>query len=78
MNPIKDLKNEHRGIETALRILERVANRFGQAPDPELVIDGEALIDFFRTFADTCHHGKEEQLLFPALEQLGVSRQGRV
>jgi hemerythrin-like domain-containing protein len=27
-------------------------------------------------FVDTCHHGKEEDYLFPALEQLGVSRNG--
>ena len=76
MNPIEELKDEHRGIETALRVLESMAGRLDQAPNAELVRDGEALIDFFRTFSDACHHGKEEKLLFPALERIGVSRQG--
>ena len=29
---------------------------------------------FFREFADRCHHGKEEDLLFPALEAQGFPR----
>ena len=32
-------------------------------------------ITFIRLFADACHHGKEEDLLFPALEEAGMSRQ---
>src|SRR5262249_33849697 len=31
-------------------------------------------IDFFRHFADHCHHGKEEQHLFPLLEARGFPR----
>jgi hemerythrin-like domain-containing protein len=37
--------------------------------------DIEAFADcvtFIRLFADACHHGKEEDLLFPALEQAGM------
>ncbi|MFV1998971.1 MAG: hemerythrin domain-containing protein [Acidimicrobiia bacterium] len=29
-------------------------------------------ITFFRLFADACHHGKEEDLLFPELERAGL------
>ncbi len=29
-------------------------------------------ITFFRLFADACHHGKEEDLLFPELEEQGM------
>ena len=29
-----------------------------------------------RTFADKCHHGKEEELLFPALAGKGIPMQG--
>ena len=32
------------------------------------------LLEFFTVFVDKCHHGKEEELLFPALEQIGVER----
>jgi hemerythrin-like domain-containing protein len=30
------------------------------------------LLDFFKTFADRCHHRKEEQVLFPKLVALGI------
>ncbi len=76
MNPIDELKAEHRGIETALAVLESIADRIASSGDPETHRDAEALIDFFKTFADTCHHGKEENVLFPALERVGVLRQG--
>ena len=33
-------------------------------------------VDFIRNFADRTHHGKEEDNLFPALEQHGMPRQG--
>jgi hemerythrin-like domain-containing protein len=29
-------------------------------------------VTFIRLFADACHHGKEEDLLFPALEEVGL------
>ncbi len=32
--------------------------------------------DFFSTFADRCHHAKEEDLLFPRLESRGMPREG--
>src|SRR3989337_494578 len=34
------------------------------------------LLEFFRLFADRCHHGKEEDLLFPLLEKKGLPRAG--
>jgi hemerythrin-like domain-containing protein len=33
-------------------------------------------IEFFRLYADRCHHGKEEDLLFPELEEKGMPRSG--
>ncbi|MEW5720433.1 MAG: hemerythrin domain-containing protein [Chloroflexota bacterium] len=33
-------------------------------------------VGFFRNFADKCHHGKEEDELFPALEQRGMPKRG--
>jgi hemerythrin-like domain-containing protein len=32
-------------------------------------------VTFIRLFADACHHGKEEDLLFPELEKSGMSRE---
>lgn len=69
------LRDEHEVILRALALLERLGERL-EAGRP---VDRKALswlVDFFRTFADRCHHGKEEQHLFPALERHGVPREG--
>lgn len=57
-----------------LRIMSQIAGNIrSQADlDPEEI---EKIIDFLRTFADLCHHGKEETSLFPALIDAGMSRQ---
>jgi hemerythrin-like domain-containing protein len=41
----------------------------GQA-DPVFI---ETAVDFFRTYADRCHHGKEEDLLFAQLRDKNLS-----
>ncbi len=75
MRPTEILKEEHQGIKTGLRILGRIADQLqaGQAVPPEHM---EQLVDFIRTFADRCHHGKEEDLLFVEMEKAGVPREG--
>jgi len=40
----------------------------GSVPDEEL----EKMLEFIRNFADGVHHAKEEEHLFPALEQIGI------
>jgi hemerythrin-like domain-containing protein len=76
MNPIEELKTEHRAVEASLRILENLCGKIerqGKIPEPA---HADQLLEFFTVFVDTCHHGKEEALLFPALEAQGVPRQG--
>jgi hemerythrin-like domain-containing protein len=75
MKPTEELMAEHRAIERMLRILERVAERL-EAGAPTDPADLEAIVEFIRIFADRCHHGKEEDLLFQAMETAGVPRQG--
>ncbi len=73
--PTAMLRHEHEVILRALALLERLGQRL-EAGQP---VDRTALAwlrDFFGTFADRCHHGKEEQHLFPALERRGVPREG--
>lgn len=73
MRPTEVLMEEHRVIEQVLACLDRMADRCES--DQPLDTDSAAqAIDFFRTFADRCHHGKEEDLLFPLMEQKGFSR----
>lgn len=69
------LRHEHEVFLRALALLEGIGKDLG-AGTP---VDRDALawlIDFFRTFADRCHHTKEEQHLFPTLERRGVPRDG--
>ncbi len=75
MKPIEELMTEHRAIESSLKILGAVCDRI---EDENLLANPEhidGLIEFFRVFADKCHHGKEETRLFPALETHGLERE---
>jgi hemerythrin-like domain-containing protein len=72
--PTAMLVQEHEVILRGLTALEK----FGWRLESGQPVDREALawlIDFFRTFADRCHHGKEEQHLFPALERHGLPKE---
>jgi hemerythrin-like domain-containing protein len=69
------LRKEHEAILKMLDASEEAARRIesGQTVAPETL---EGLLEFFRLFADRCHHGKEEDLLFPLLETRGLPRHG--
>ena len=75
MRPTDVLRNEHVAIQTALRILSVIC---GKLRANEIVNAGEvdSLLEFITEFADRCHHGKEEALLFPAMEKAGIPREG--
>ena len=70
-----DLRNEHEGIKVALNVLEHLASELDTGSTID-INDAEDMVDFLKTFADRCHHGKEEDLLFPALEVAGVANEG--
>lgn len=38
--------------------------------------DFESILEFIKNFTDTCHHGKEEDLLFKELEKAGMPKEG--
>jgi hemerythrin-like domain-containing protein len=69
------LRKEHEAILKMLDATDEAAKQIerGGAADPEVL---SGLLEFLRLFADRCHHGKEEDLLFPKLEQKGMSRHG--
>ena len=73
MGPIDDLQEEHRGIEIMLGIIGVVISKTakGQIIDSQ---DFDSILEFLTVFVDRCHHGKEEDYLFPALEEAGVQR----
>ena len=72
---IADLLNEHEAISSAIRILECMMDAMKKAPVVDTT-DIRAFIGFLKEFADKCHHGKEEQFLFPAMEAAGVPNEG--
>jgi len=66
------LSAEHRIIE---RVLDAV-DRLTQAPLETSLESWKKALDFIRTFADGCHHHKEEKIFFPAIEEHGIPRSG--
>jgi hemerythrin-like domain-containing protein len=73
--PTEILMAEHEAIKTMLRVLENLATRF-EREEPVDLEQVKKAIEFITGFADRCHHAKEEDLLFPALENAGIPRQG--
>ena len=74
MKPTEQLRKEHKAIKLMLDILEKVCERLesGQKVNPEHL---DRILEFIKVFADKCHHGKEEDLLFPAMEEAGTPRE---
>jgi len=75
MKPTEILSGEHRIIEQVLDCLEKMAQNCANEGRLDKT-SAEQALDFFRNFADRCHHGKEETHLFPAMEAKGFPRQG--
>lgn len=75
MSLTADLVAEHQAVLLALRVLEAVeaALDAGRADAADHL---DELLEFLRVFVDRCHHGKEEDVLFPELERRGVRREG--
>ncbi len=70
--PTQILSDEHRVIERVLDAVQRLT----LAPARQNVARWQKALDFIRHFADQCHHCKEEQVLFPALEAHGIPTEG--
>ena len=62
------LSGEHRVILQVIDCLERMGQQARRESRVPATYARQA-IEVIRTFADRCHHGKEEAILFPALEQ---------
>jgi hemerythrin-like domain-containing protein len=72
MEAIQTLKDEH----GRCRRVAAAARRRLIEPDQPSFAEIEEFIDFFRYYATTCHHPKEEDLLFCALHRRGLSWEG--
>ena len=72
---ISDLNNDHEAIISAIQVMGRMVAAMEAAP-PEDPKEIREFIGFLKEFADKCHHGKEEGLLFPAMIAAGVPETG--
>jgi hemerythrin-like domain-containing protein len=72
---IQELRHEHDIILRTVAVAERLGRRLatGQPVKRETLA---AVVELFQTFADRCHHGKEERHLFPMLAARGVPVEG--
>jgi hemerythrin-like domain-containing protein len=64
MNAIQTMMDEHQTILRVLACLEKLVD--------EQAATFAKITGFLREYADSLHHGKEEDLLFPALEATGI------
>jgi hemerythrin-like domain-containing protein len=71
---IETLMNEHRVIELVLTALETAGRETREGVPLERARVAQ-FADFFKNFADTCHHGKEEDLLFKRMADFGFPNQ---
>jgi hemerythrin-like domain-containing protein len=75
MIPTETLKHEHQIILMVLDAAEREAQSIqdtGEVRGERI----EKMLDFFRNFADRCHHAKEEKLLFVKMQERGMPVDG--
>jgi hemerythrin-like domain-containing protein len=63
---------EHRLIERMVKVMKHEIEAIGRTGKarPEFI---DEAIDFMKTFADRCHHGKEEGLLFAQLSEKRIT-----
>lgn len=68
LQPLLELKHDHETIENVMEAMSAAAKRLqhGQELSHELF---QEFSTFIHTFADACHHAKEEKYLFPLVEK---------
>ena len=67
----ESLRKDHKLIEKVLQALDTTIKLLKDGKKiPEQIL--LTTLDFTQNFTDVCHHGKEEEALFPALEKAGM------
>ena len=72
MLPVGMLMKEHRVIESMISLIGKNLSlvRKEKKADPCFI---DTAVDFIRVYADKCHHGKEEDILFRELKKKKIS-----
>ncbi|MGA8239371.1 MAG: hemerythrin domain-containing protein [Desulfobacterales bacterium] len=66
MRPKDNLREDHGRIMKLFVSWQKMLGILGH-PDQALLEDFEKCIDWVEVFIDKCHHGKEDEILFPAM-----------
>ena len=76
MMPVGPLMIEHRLIERMIAAIRKKSRimRMEKKIDTQFV---EEAVEFIRVYADQCHHGKEEKILFRELEKKSLTDEHR-
>ena len=74
MMPIGPLMIEHRVIERMIKLIEIEVQSISKNSRPDISFIEDAC-DFLKTYADKCHHGKEENILFDKLKDKNLSEE---
>jgi hemerythrin-like domain-containing protein len=72
MTATEVLQHEHKIVLLILDAARREAQKIqdtGQVDAAKL----DKILDFLRVFVDQCHHGKEEEYLFPKIQKKGLA-----
>ncbi len=75
MKPTEILMEEHKAILRLLDVLRKISENLQNGNSVSVNTMAKA-VDFIRTFADKCHHAKEEHGLFKFMEERGMPRYG--
>ncbi len=75
MNATQCLRDEHQVILKVIACFEIALRKARESGVVKREVF-EPFVEFFRGFADTCHHCKEEDHLFPCLQRKGLPRDG--
>ncbi len=70
----EDIINEHEEILLGLKIMETISGLIKTGKEA-LLKELEEISQCLKLFVDKCHHGKEEELLFTAMERAGIPKE---
>ncbi|MEO9366059.1 MULTISPECIES: hemerythrin domain-containing protein [Candidatus Nitrosocaldus] len=73
MSATYELRRDHEVIMQVLNAMDTLRMLLRQGKDVPLEVIYDT-IDFAKNFTDRCHHGKEEDVLFPALNAAGMPK----
>ena len=72
---IQNLIHDDKSILIALSVIEKMCVNVQNNNKQTNYKDIEDIIGFLKVLTDKCHHVKEEDFLFPALEKVGIKNE---